>query len=993
MQLSGRHCFLLLVFFTSFLVHTGTAQQLRYAFKNYTPNDGLPSSEVHKVLQDAQHYMWFATDHGVCRYNGYEFKTFNLADNSILGLYEDYKKRIWAWSFSGRLFVFEDGKFEEYKFSAKVSNAIRPGVINALYLDSTNSLYISSTGPNSYVVTEKGEIKDLISIQNRIQYNSFSTNPGSFFSYVRFYPRKFNSGPLPTLNTNIEVSVGNREIKISIPHHYKPELFRTKQFSNGTILFVSDEFSTWIYKDGHYDFQKNQYRIYDVEEIDDVFYFATEKGLMIKDKSGNSIGEYFRDKHITSVSKDYENGLWFTSLLDGVFYLNSVHVKHLARNGDILNRRINILHTLSDSSLLAGTFDGYVLHALPDKFIEETKMLTKPVYSLYVRGTESSSVFVGGPLYKNEDWLEKKAGRGISYIQLSGLSNIIEMDNVLYLGTNDNVSRIVLKDTASFRKALNTNASDLRISSETFRAAKIFVTHKKEFLIGNLLGLWKFTNGKLSLYDSTKVLLKSRITDIAEYRNQALLLGTRGKGFVLHSVDTFVQLTEDQGLVSNNIRKIFIDGNLIWLATNKGISILNILSLKPFKHTIRNINAQDGLLSNEVNDIVKSAGKIIVATNAGISYLDIGYFNTKKSKSLPFYITGIKLNGLDIDLNGLKNLGFRKRNLSVNYEALKFTNSGKLSYRYRLEGYDSTWFYTNDLQLQFNPMPYGKYELQIQAKDELDEWTNSSSSIRIPVICNAPFWATVWFWITVFSLILFLLILAFRKRIEQIRKRQKEDEELQKRITESEQLALKSQMNPHFIFNSLNSIQQYVIDRDMKGANSFISGFSKLMRQTLDFSSKEKITVPEEIAYLKNYLELERMRMESKFDFTITVDTVLPSSELYLPPLMLQPYVENALRHGVRYLRDKSGHIHLSFIERDEVLECIIEDNGIGRDKAAKLKAVNPIEYQSRGMSLTAERVELLNRSTSRLITIVVKDLTNEAGEPCGTSVSVKFPV
>ena len=214
------------------------AQELRYSFKNYTPSDGLPSSEVHRVLKDSKHYMWFATDHGVCRYNGYRFETFNLPDNSILGLYEDYKKRIWAHSFSGMLFYFENGKFEEYKWNSKLVDAIKPGVINALYLDSSDALYVSSTGPHSYVVSSDGTVKDLISIQNKVQYNAFPTISNKFFTYVSSYPGKFNvASPLPTLNTNIAVRVGGKEINITIPFHYRPERFRTRQFTKDRAVF------------------------------------------------------------------------------------------------------------------------------------------------------------------------------------------------------------------------------------------------------------------------------------------------------------------------------------------------------------------------------------------------------------------------------------------------------------------------------------------------------------------------------------------------------------------------------------------------------------------------------------------------------------------------------------------------------------------------------------------------------------------------------------
>ncbi|HLO36878.1 MAG TPA: histidine kinase, partial [Lacibacter sp.] len=205
--------------------------------------------------------------------------------------------------------------------------------------------------------------------------------------------------------------------------------------------------------------------------------------------------------------------------------------------------------------------------------------------------------------------------------------------------------------------------------------------------------------------------------------------------------------------------------------------------------------------------------------------------------------------------------------------------------------------------------------------------------------------------------------------------------------------ALRAQMNPHFIFNSLNSIQQYVIDSDVQGANEFISGFSRLIRQTLEFSSKEFISLDEEISYLTTYLDLEKARMESKFVYKVNVHTEQPASQIEMPPLLLQPYVENALRHGIRYLKEKDGLIALSFIERPGLFECIIEDNGIGRSKAMELKAVNPIEYQSRGMSLTAERIALLNEGKEQKIQVIIEDMFDSEGKPTGTRIKVQFPV
>ncbi len=985
MQFSGRYCFFLLIFFIYSLPPTGYAQQLRYAFKNYTPNDGLPSSEVHKVLEDARHYMWFATDHGVCRFNGYEFKTYNLADNSILGLYEDYKKRIWAWSFSGRLFVLENEKFEEYKWNGKIVNTIQPGVIQALHLANDNSLYISVSGPHTIRIFPDGKIEDLLTIEAKAVFEFIETTEGDLFGYVSSYPGKFNIfGRLPQVGTKLIFKFSNRNFSIESTDLFLPERFKAIRLPKDEILFYSYNCLIKVKSNGTYTVRKTDYNIYSVKKIDNSYYYATDKGLFIEDGNGKLLAQYFEGAHIVSIEKDYEGGLWFTSITKAVYYLNSSRVSHVAKNNIPLDKKITTLYPLKDSSVLIGTSEDEVMRFKPYQSLLEARLFMRPIYSFYEDST--LGMLVGGPFnssvkveWYNLNFIHKL---GLRFCLVPGMTNFAKQNENIFIGLSDNIIRVdPFKQTADLA------------AKESFRVSKLFVDRKGQLLVGNIFGLWKYVDGKLERYDSHNKIFETRITDIAEDANRFLCLGTRGKGMLMLVGNSVQEVNEENGLISNNVRKIYIDDQLIWVATNKGVSIVEIKSVNPFKYKITHLSVQDGLLSNEINDIERSNGQMIIATNSGVSYLDRRYYAEKNKSELAFYVTGVQVNGIDRDVEVLKEIGFRKRNVSVRFEALKYNNPGKINYRYRLKGYDNAWFYTKDLQVQFNPMPYGIYELEVQAKGEREDWTEASDSVLLKVVCNAPFWATIWFWIVVVALIIFFLLMGFRKRIQLLSQRQKEEKELQQRITESEQLALKSQMNPHFIFNSLNSIQQYVIDRDVKGANSFISGFSKLMRQTLDFSSKEKITLTEEIGYLKNYLELERMRMESKFDFTITVNAASPASELRLPPLMLQPYVENALRHGVRYLKNKNGHIQLSFIERDAILECIIEDNGIGRDKAGKLKAINPIEYQSRGMSLTAERVELLNRNTERKILIVVKDLTNENAEACGTSVSVKFPV
>jgi LytS/YehU family sensor histidine kinase len=229
--------------------------------------------------------------------------------------------------------------------------------------------------------------------------------------------------------------------------------------------------------------------------------------------------------------------------------------------------------------------------------------------------------------------------------------------------------------------------------------------------------------------------------------------------------------------------------------------------------------------------------------------------------------------------------------------------------------------------------------------------------------------------------------------IRRIRKREQEKTVISKRIGELEQLSRKAQMNPHFIFNSLNSIQQYVMDADVAGANKFISGFSRLIRQTLDFSSKPEISLEEELDYLTNYLELEKTRLEDAFSWSVFIhESVLPS-DYYIPPMILQPFVENSVRHGLRFRKDKSGKVTITVKREKDSLICILEDNGIGRKAAMQYKSITPINYQSKGLSLTADRITMFNKEHEQKINMHIDDLEDDFHHSMGTRVTLCFPV
>jgi LytS/YehU family sensor histidine kinase len=311
-------------------------------------------------------------------------------------------------------------------------------------------------------------------------------------------------------------------------------------------------------------------------------------------------------------------------------------------------------------------------------------------------------------------------------------------------------------------------------------------------------------------------------------------------------------------------------------------------------------------------------------------------------------------------------------------------------YRYRLLGLDSTWHDTRETSVTYPTLPSGDYTLQLQAINKFDV---SSQLLTYAFTIEKLLYEKTGFRITM--ALLFLAITGFIVWliIRRIRKREQEKTAVNKRINELEQLSRKAQMNPHFIFNSLNSIQQYVMDTDVAGANKFISGFSRLIRQTLDFSSKPEISLEEELDYLTNYLEIERTRLEDAFKWVVQVDKAVAPADYYIPPMILQPFVENSVRHGLRFRRDKNGVVTITVKRVNDHLVCILEDNGVGRKAAMQYKSISPINYQSKGLSLTADRITMFNQEHEQKITMQIDDLEDDEQQALGTRVTINFPV
>ena len=330
-----------------------------------------------------------------------------------------------------------------------------------------------------------------------------------------------------------------------------------------------------------------------------------------------------------------------------------------------------------------------------------------------------------------------------------------------------------------------------------------------------------------------------------------------------------------------------------------------------------------------------------------------------------------------------------QNDISLSFAVINPLAPPEIFYSYRLTGYDSEWIESGTRRtVQYTNLPGGTYAFETKATGK---GLNIASTRLLTIKIITPLWRRPWFVLLSILGLLILLsaLISWRQKRRQKREAQKSDYE--RKLIELELAALRAQMNPHFVFNSLNSINQFILTNEPRKASRYLTKFSQLMRQILNNSKSETILLQDEIKALTLYLEMERLRFKEKFVFTIEVDQEISAAHITLPPMVLQPYVENAIWHGL-LPKEGQGAIHISFNKMNDHLICKIDDNGIGRERAQQLKEENRTQKKSLGMHITSSRLELFSALHRSEMEVQIID-KKEDGRATGTRIMLKMPL
>ncbi|MBK9254544.1 MAG: histidine kinase [Saprospiraceae bacterium] len=464
----------------------------------------------------------------------------------------------------------------------------------------------------------------------------------------------------------------------------------------------------------------------------------------------------------------------------------------------------------------------------------------------------------------------------------------------------------------------------------------------------------------------------------------------------------FTNYSIKDGIPSNYVGGLGVtkDGTL-WLSSFGGLA-----SVSPKENKIRTYEIDGGFYNHSfyyANLNVSQKNSIHIGTEKG--YISFHPECLQKDTIMPevflmeFEIQDRKFNK-KVDVSGNKEirLSYNENYFRIEFAVVNYTNPKNNIVYYKLDNSTSDWQIIKESNhIYFSKLSPGQYTFRLKAQNGDGVW--SRNEINIPIIIKPPFWQTWWFLSIILSVIGFMVFWGYRYQLKvSIKENHLKSEqqmiksEMEKEITKLEMIALRSQMNPHFIFNCLNSINRFIIVNDNETASEYLTKFSRLIRQVLDNSRSEKITLARELDTLNLYIEMEKLRFVDKFEYFFTISTSVQSELIFIQPMLIQPYIENAIWHGLMHKKEK-GILTVNVFQKENKLCIIIEDNGIGREKAMELKSRHVFQDKSHGMKVTAERLAIQNRKPGDQSEIIVTDLKDEFGNPTGTSVEISLSI
>ncbi len=498
------------------------------------------------------------------------------------------------------------------------------------------------------------------------------------------------------------------------------------------------------------------------------------------------------------------------------------------------------------------------------------------------------------------------------------------------------------------------------------------------------LCIWDILNHKTNWVTSNKNdvmnLPSNSISDLEIDDHGHLWIASQTNGLSLYNpeFELMKNFSAVDGLVSENIHWCFVDSRKrVWAASNSTIYIYH-----PEVNSFQAFDATTGFPSEEVfYPVQNSVGTILLGTMNGYLSLSETYLDLRL-KPPSVYLESVRTDGRFLNTDSTGELLYSENSVLIRYGAIDYRLSSNPIFRYRLLP-DTIWHVTSDRQLNLLKLSPGSYKIQISASSDELRWSNPA---EYRFIVETPYWRSIWFFLLVLFLFFLLGLLIVRKRISSIRSKA----QLKQKIADTEMAALRARMNPHFIFNCLNSIDNLIHADQSELATKYLNKFAKLIRDVLENAQATEIPFPKDWENTQRYLELEQLRFDHQLDIKMEASPELFNGNYRVPPFIIQPFLENAILHG---LRNSSKDLKLLHIEAriiDDYICYTIYDNGIGRDAAKALAKNYWLEKSSQGINISRDRIHLHNKVKEEA-NLVFEDLKDATGASEGTRITVRI--
>ena len=947
--------------------------------QHYSTKNGLPSNNCYYSLQDSKGYIWVATDAGVSRFDGRVFENFSiddgLPDNQILQLKEDSSGKIWFLALNGQISYFYNGKIYNQGNSELLKLLRFNSIVVSFFQDSKGRIWFG-TNKNLLVMWDGKTIMKYISADKSRQFiNSFvhEDAQGKIWAY------------------------SNTSVRMLKDRHFEVVKHRSLPISYKTAINLPDKSLAFLDKSG-LNVRYGKTEIFEKAVPQEVltgdlgyYYLDEDSGIWISNTTGvhhiekNGLRyDYVPGIAASQVIKDAKDNMWFTTA-NGMYMLPRRDERMYVIGQKEGLSRDAVKSIAKDKNRFWLGMDEGILNVLnlSGLNIGKINLTDQQKYNVIKQINYDS---VGNAIYFASDY---------------GLGRINNADNlnssIDYLRESNNSMFVIKSFSLAKDKSLSLALSSgvvilpdrnksLEFSSYSFskglnffpgRAYCVFYDAKQSLWFSSIIGLSELVAGNAHNYYKTNSLLTRRINDIQQMDDGTIILATDGYGLVFLKNNQVIRvINQKDGLANNICKKLFVKNGNVWVVTNDGINKISFLAknlnIESFEYT-------NSLLKDDVNGLYIDNHYAYFATNSGVVYFQIA--PVKPFNEAPkVYITSIINNQNKLDI-GHPDYVLNPSNNSITfyYSAVDFQNKN-ITYRYRLRA-DANWTETRTRRLEFSSLEPGKYSFELSAKSNGSSW---SKPAIVFFELEKHFWQSLWFLailILVGGAVLYIAAVTVTRK-----QKNKEQEQLlvRNKILMLEQRALQAMMNPHFVFNVMNSIQHYINTKDTGSANKVLTGFARLIRKNLEICTKSYISVEEEIEYLELYLSLEKKRFGGKLNYEIKVDPAIDRDETLIPSMILQPYIENAIWHGIMPKED-GGTIGIVIgLKAENMLLIEVKDDGIGIDNSLKDKKG---EHVSKGMSLTKERVNLLNQVATNSIQIDIKQ-----DGISGTLVSIEVP-